>query len=432
MARPLTLAAAALATTAALLMPTAPSTAAPTGDRADKTPTTFAFRGSGFGTRVQGGQLPAGSDTTAYQSIGCTNLAGLDSENHEANADLGGLTAAGIRSHVWTEQKNGVTSTYSQHSVAKITLGTADTGILEINAVKSLARAFHNSTGYHAQTTTHIASIFYTPNGGDPQGQEIPTPDQPLKIPGLATISIGSHVKRHSGSAAYAAANAIDIKVIPTDTRIRVAHSAAQLSGGVTYGLFRGYAAATRVRAVDDKVSSGPTPLMLMPCQGTHGKTFNKDAARLDLANDSLGVHGAHVEQWSQGDRDHAAIHEEASVARINLGGGQLVVKGIAGSAHVTLARGSHIRSNAKGTHVLAIIVNGDERHFPKSGVIEIPGLVRIHDSIVNRTKTGIKVTALRLTLLDGTGAKVDLGVARASIRRSGLSRSVLSGIPGV
>jgi hypothetical protein len=432
MARPLSIAAAALATTAALLMPTAPSTAAPTGDRADKTPTTFAFRGSGFGTRVQGGQLPAGSDTTAYQSIGCTNLAGLDSENHEANADLGGLTAAGVRSHVWTEQKNGVTSSYSQHSVAKITLGSQDAGILEINAIKSEARAFHDSHGYHSQTKAHIASIIYTPDGGDPQGLDIPTPDQPLVVPGLARISIGSHVRKHSGLGAKAAANAIDILVIPTQTRIRIAHSSAQIAGGVTYGLFRGYAAATRVRAVDDKVSSGPTPLMLMPCQGTHGKTQEKGAARVSLADDALGARAVHTEQWSTGNRDSAEIREESSIARINLGGGQLVIKGIVGRAHVSLTRGSRIKSDAKGTHILEILVNGDERHFPKTGVIEIPGLVRIQDSIVKRTKTGIEVTALRLTLLDGTGAKVDLGVARASIRRSGLKPSLLTGIPGI
>lgn len=432
MARPLSIAAVALVTAAALITPTASSTASSPAPRAGTTPTTFAFRAVGYGTRIEGGQLPAGSDTTAFHRIGCTNLAGLDHKNYEANVDLGGITAAGVRSHVWTEQKNGVTSSNSESSVARITLGTQDTGILEINAVKSEARAFHDSTGFHAHTKTHIASIIYTPNGGDPQGLDIPTPDHPLVVPGLARISIGSHVRKHSGDAATAAANAIDIKVFPTDTRARIAHSFAEIAGGVTFGLFRGRSYSTRVDALDKHVRSGPTPLLMMPCQGTHGEVQNKDVARLDLANNSLGVRAAHTEQWADGDRDHAAIREEASVAQINLGGDQLVVKGIVGRAHVTLARGGGIRSDAKGTHVLTILVNGEDRHFPKSGVIEIPGLVRIEDSIIKRTKTGIKVIALQLKLLDGTGARVDLGVARASIRRSGIERSLLAGLPAI
>ena len=40
--------------------------------------TSFAFQSSGFGIRVNGGQVPVGSSTTAYQHIGCTNLAVRD------------------------------------------------------------------------------------------------------------------------------------------------------------------------------------------------------------------------------------------------------------------------------------------------------------------------------------------------------------------
>ena len=47
--------------------------------------------------------------------------------------------------------------------------------------------------------------------------------------------------------------------------------------------------------------------------------------------------------------------------------------------------------------------------------------MAKLERSIVARTKVGIAVVALRITLLDGTGAVIDLGTAKLSIKRSGL-----------
>lgn len=420
MSRPLSLAAAAILAAAVLVAPTgSPASVSAEAGATHKTPTRFTFHAAGFGTRVQGGQLPAGSDTTAFQTIGCTNKAGIDRDNHEANADLGAIDVSGVKSRVWTTQENGVTSSYSKHSVANIVIGDPSVGHLEINAVSAYARSFHNASGYHTETKTHIASIIFTPSGGDSEGLEIPTPDQPLVVPGLARIEIGSKATRQTAVSSYAAANAIDIQVIPTDTRVRIAHSAAEIAGGVTSGIFKGYSAGTQVKAVDDHVSSGPTPLSLMPCQGTHGKLRTKGAAHLNLA-DSIVARGVDTQQVGDGDKSSAEIREEAAIAKLNLGNGQLIINGIIGRAHVELTP-SGIKSDAKGTGILEILVNGDVRHFPQTGVIEIPGLVRIQSSVIERTKHGISVTALQLKLLDGTGAIVNLGVARASITRSGL-----------
>ncbi|MCW2797990.1 choice-of-anchor P family protein, partial [Nocardioides sp.] len=405
----------------ALVAPTGSSSATvPVDTKASAlTPTRFAFGTSGFGTRVKGGQLPAGSDTTAFQTIGCTNSAGVERENHEAEADLGALNVSGVKSRVWTEKKGGVVSSYSRHSVANIVLGNASAGHLEISAVSSLARAYHNATGFHSKTTTHIASIVFTPSGGDAQGLEIPTPNHPITVPGLAKISLGSSIKRTRPTSAYAAADAIDIRVIPTDSRVQVAHSHAELAGGVAYGIFDGYSAGTRVDAVDNHVSSGPTPLSLMPCQGTNGEVRKKGAAHLNLA-DQIVVRGVDTEQYARNSAGAAEIREEGSIARINLGNGKLIVTGIVARAHAVLTP-SGLKTDAKGTTIAEILVNGKRHTFPDSGVIEIPGLVRIEDSVIKRQRRGISVIALQLKLLDGTAATVNLGMARATVHRSGL-----------
>jgi hypothetical protein len=44
----------------------------------------FALKASGFETKVDGRQLPAGSAPTAFMAVGCATRAGIDKENHEA------------------------------------------------------------------------------------------------------------------------------------------------------------------------------------------------------------------------------------------------------------------------------------------------------------------------------------------------------------
>jgi hypothetical protein len=44
--------------------------------------------------------------------------------------------------------------------------------------------------------------------------------------------------------------------------------------------------------------------------------------------------------------------------------------------------------------------------------------VAKLERKVVTRSKTGLKVVALRVTLLDGSGAVVDLGEAKLNIGR--------------
>jgi hypothetical protein len=393
-----------------------PSYAGPT---ASKT-TTFAFQGSGFGTRVIGGQVPVGSATTAYQSIGCTNQAGRDRTNNVAEATVPGLgTLTGVRTRVWTTSKHGRVASHSTHSITKIVLSQSSLGSLTMDALRSTSVAYHDAKGFHARTSTQLGDLTFTPPVGDPQTFPAPTPDQPVAIPGLATIYAGQHATRHSGTHAMANAFALRIDVIPTGTSVRIAHSHAELSSGLTGGIFSGRSAATHVvTAGGDIVKSGPNPLTVMPCQGTYGRTHEKSLASGDLGG-QLIVKGADSrERGSQGDHRARGI-SRAEVARVSLGG-QLVIDGIVGK--VTVKRvGRHVHRSAAGTLVGSVTVAGQEQTFPKTGVLEIPGVAKLERGVVSRTHTGIKVIGLRITLLDGSGAVVNL--AEAALRIKGLPR---------
>lgn len=390
---------------------------------AKKTPTHFAMKAAGFGTRIQGGQVPASSDTTGYQVIGCTNKAGIVHKNYEASVTLPGLgVAEGVKTKVWTatSQHGKVVSAYSMHNVAKVRLGQSSIGNLTLNAVNSLSRAYHDGSGFHTTTKTSIGSITVTASGQDPQTVPIPTPDQPVTIPGLATIAIGDSINKHGRHAAYASANAVDITVLATGTRVRVSHSAAQLYDGITHGIFKGYANGTRGDALATNAKVGPTPLQYIPCQGTRGKVRGKDIAGVNLG-DNVIVGAVSTRGMGKQLASKSRGFMQGEVASVNIGGGQLVIDAIRGRANVARYPGGKVVRTATGTTVGAITANGQPQSLPDSGVLEIPGVAKIETHLVKKSHSGITVTALRVTLLDGTGAVLNFGQARLNIKPSGL-----------
>ncbi len=380
--------------------------------------TTFAFGSSGYGTRVTGGQLPVSSDTTAYQVVGCTNRAGVHRTNDVADATVPGLgTLSGVRTRVWTTQRHGITASHSTHRIAELEVASSGLGSLSLQAITSRSTAYHDARGFHTATATAIGGIRFTPPVGPARSFPAPTPDRPVEVPGLATISIGRHHGVHDARNASADAFAIRVDVIPTGTSVKVAHTHAELHSGLTYGVFRGHSNATRVvHALTTVAHSGPNPLTVMPCQGTNGAVARKAIARVDLG-DQLVVRGL-----SSSDRGSQTAHEargfeRAAVARVDVGHGRLVVNGIVGKATVQRTSAGVVRST-KGTQLGAIVLDGRPQAFPRTGVIEIPGLVKLERRVVTRTATGLRVVALRITLLDGSGAVVNLGEAQLQIRR--------------
>ena len=111
---------------------------------------------------------------------------------------------------------------------------------------------------------------------------------------------------------------------------------------------------------------------------------------------------------------------EEARIAKVDLGGGQLVITGIQARANVERTR-EGVRFDSKGTKFLTATVNGTEHSFNELDGLSIPGLVEIETGVVTEMDSGLDVVAVRLTLLDGSGAVIDLGHARLLIAGAGL-----------
>jgi hypothetical protein len=414
----------ALALAGTTLVAGSASTSNAEAAQAAKVRTDFALTAVSYGTRVIGGPLPVDSSETAYQSLSCTNKAGLDKRNHIAAVNLEGLgTLRGVTSRTWTEKTGGTVSSYGSHDIAHINIFNNSMGSLDINGLSSQARAFHDAKGFHAAISSKIASITYTPKDGKPQGLTIPTPGKPVTIPGLLRLSIGVGRQVANAEGAEAVTSVLDIRVFPgTENEVKaiVGQVKATIGAGIKSGLFSGNAVGAQASVLGKLANVGKTPLQFMPCVGTKGQPLLKETAGVEIGG-LLDVSGLFAGvQAGQNDKVASATGA-AHVASVDIGDGRLVVNGIRGVAKVT-RKGAKITRSSAGTKVVEVLVDGKSTEILGDG-LEIPGLAKLQSKIVERTRTGMKVVALRITLLDGSLAVIDLGSVNLGIKSAGRNR---------
>lgn len=417
-----TLTALALGLSASLALAPAASASAPDGaresaERAKFTRTPFAFRANGYGTSASGGMVPVGSDRTALSSIACTSDAGKAHRNFVAESEVPGLgTVRGVYSRVTTSQKKGVATSASVHRVAEIVLADTPLGSLTIDGVESTTSAFHDADGFHATAQSDIAGISYTPPGGEPQSLDIPSADQPITIPGLAVIELGRTIEKETKDDARAYAVGLVIKVIPTDTTVKVARSVSKIEKGYKSGIFHGSGVPAKAKVLGELVEVGKVINQVMPCTGTDGELDPMDAADVNLA-DEITVEGASARQKGKQTKRKAVGMEASSVAELDLGG-QLVVEAIKSKVKVKRMANGKLKRNATASFG-AITLGGEPQSLDQLGELEIPGLAKIQTGLKKKIKGGIRIVGVRVTLLDGTGAVLDFATSKLSISES-------------
>jgi hypothetical protein len=412
--------AAALTAGAALLTGVPAHAAAGSGDTAKTSgrPTPYAMTAFGYGSRVRGGQVPAGSDRSAFQAIGCTNLAGLSRTNAEASVDLGeGVSLAGVKTHVWTTKAGGSVSSWASHTIAKVTLASTVTKSLYLKGLSSTAHSWHDASGFHAATTATVAQVVLDTSGTRVH-LPVPTAGHPTVVPGIVRISLGEAATGHSAHSASAALDALRLQLLGTDTTADLAHSSATLQDGVQTSLFSGSAYGTRAKGLQGSTSSGPTPLLVMSCVGTHGRVLTRKMAGLHLG-DAAQAQALKVSERAGVRHGKATAYERAEVGRVKITH-DLVVRAVAAQANVVRTSRGY-RSDDHGTSIGQVLLDGRVLRIPASGVLRIAGVAKLESDVVHRTRRGIDVTGLEVTLLDGNQAVVDIAHAKVGVAPSGL-----------
>jgi hypothetical protein len=459
---------AAVASTAALTTALVAVSGAPAA-HAGSRPTDYAFTAFAYGTKVKAAAGELRSGRTAPSWIGCTRQAGKTKANKVLAADAPSnnplIELGTITSNTSTYKRPGIPGgTRSTSTIASIRLGAQDQQApsprLTITGLTTTATAWATSNGkLHASTDSKVVDInLVVPSTGSPlddpladlmdlvNGQVAPTLDEVLallkqnggaiEIPGLGRIELGS--ARTAVGARQAAAIALSLRVTlygvdgvaggNDDSTLKIGRSYARILAGMEHAVMGGMGWAADADLVGGTAHIGDIVPKSLPCQGTGGKTRT-------TALDSAGVPGvslAGLRARANGRiTDNGRVHAwtEGSVAHVALGSGNMSVSvdGVIGRVNLeTDRRGRLVRRDVKGTTPGVLTFQGESYTLPLGDAPELPAelaaLIKIQVAVTERPDPrSLRVTALRITLLDGTdaGTVVNLGNATASVRES-------------
>ncbi|MEO6510061.1 MAG: choice-of-anchor P family protein [Nocardioides sp.] len=460
----------ALAATTALTTALVAVAGAPAAQAAGR-PTDFAFTSFAYGTKVKAANGELRSGRTAPSWIGCTRQAGktkanellaVDAPSNNPLIHIGAVTSS---SHTYKQKKQGIAAgTQSTSTVANVVLGLQNpqlpTPVLTITGLKVTATAWATTDGQlHASTDSGLLDInLVVPPTGTPLDQPLqqllalvngtvaPTLDQVvallqqnnggIEIPGLGKLELGYS---HTGiGTRQAAAVALSLRVtlygldqLPgtaDDSSLKIGRSYAKIIGNMPYAVMGGSGWAADADLVGGTAHIGDIVPKQLPCQGTDGQIRTKALAAVDIPGVTLGaLQGRAYGRISQIGRVRAWT--EGSVAHVSLGSGDttLTIDGIVGRVNlVTDRRGRLVKRDTEGTIPGVLTFQGQSYTLPLGSAPELPpelsALISIQTGVTDQSDArGLRVTALRITLLGGTaaGTVVDLGNAKASIRES-------------
>lgn len=403
-------------------------TGAAVAGAAERVLTDHAFGAVGWSTKLSGGDVPAKSGRTGLATIACTRFANLTETNNTAAVNLptdGSLLHVGAtETVVRTTTRKGVTTSQSRNDVASVLIGDASADGLLLEQVLTRTRTWHDAKGYHRLARVTVGSVTQYVEGVAVSRTDIPSGQdlngEVLEVPGLAKITFGIKSGRVNSSAAIARALGLKIELLTSDTVARVGFAYSRIDGGATGGVMRGASWGSTVDGLGNIANSGRTALRPLPCVGTRGRVLQNEIAEVVIPD--VARLGSVVSQV-RGDQGNntAYARGKSTIKRAGFGGRGLVLKGIQGEALVRRkSDGSYVR-NAKGTQLGSITLNGESQPIPAPGeTLTIPDVARITVRHVSKTTNGIRVTAVRVQLLQGSEIEstVKLGNVSLTVRR--------------
>lgn len=413
--------------------------------------TPFAFQASSYGTRVSLGDPNAGglgSGRTAWSQIGCTamapirNAGGSNVAKLNANSmiEVGAVTST---TTTYRKPRQKVFGTRAVNKVAGLTLGMPDGPRLVFDALTTRAHAYNSGGRFRSEADIDLLGIKgfrLSPDGSATPGplgdllDAIDLADNQLveaiiegagtngiDIPGLGTI-YPAGTQKTPRSRNGATANAFGIRVaLENGSEVNIGRAWAKIQRSHPAGVFAGHAYGLEAKVADGLLGIGRTPYQNLPCIGTGGEWRQNSLLEVPQ-NENLNAGVLRAETFARPFRDGRAVaRARSTVADVVLGGGALEIQGVVGQVNVFQNRKGRVhRRTLDGTRVAAIIANGEPQEVPAPGEsLEIPGLALIKAGLrQNLGKRGVRVHALRVELLDGTGLVLNIGTAKAKILR--------------
>ena len=434
--------AAGVALSGAVVALTAPAHAA-----VQRFETPFAFQGSAYGTRVSLGDPNQGgvaSGRTAWSLIGCTSMAPITNDKGSNVAKLNANSMIEVGAVVSTtstyrKPRQGLYGSRSVNRVAGLTIGPDDGPRLKFGGFTTTAHAFNDNGRFRSQASFDVLRVEHVgiEDSAGPVGELLDAIDagdnqlieqiiagagtDGIEIPGLGTIHPAG-TARTPRSRKGATANAYGIRIaLENGSQVNIGRAWARIATSHPAGVFAGHAFGLEARVADGVIGVGRTPYQNLPCVGTNGEWRQNSLLEVPQ-HENLNAGGLRAETFAKPFRDGRAVaRARSTVAEVTLGGGSLEIQGVVGQVNVFQNRRGRVhRRNVNGTKVAAIIADGEPRDVPAPGEsLEIPGVAFIKAGVrQNLGRRGVRVHALRVEMLDGTGLVLNIGTAKAKILR--------------
>ncbi len=414
------------------LLPIGTAAASPNAQAPDRAPsqavepvhTTYAFTASGYGTFVDGGTAPVRSGKTALSILACTNQAPVRTSNRVLDANLADTLPVRVTNLVTTTQSVVLTGGFASLSENKsdVQIGTPGAG-LNITALRTKARAQIVNNVPSATVESTYASI--TLAGLPISAGNLALLRGPgLTVPGVGEVQLGwQNTGTTPAPSAFARGRGLRIVVTSLGdppARVIVGEVFANIDKRPFGGIFGGGANVAKTTALDGSVLSGPLVNQPHFCAGTNGqwRSQNLDAVDLDtLGSATNGLARVRTDDYPVPD-NFVTSRSEASVATANLAGGRIQIESLIVKSYTRLKADGTRKRDATGTTVAKITVNGTVLPTPNPGqTINLPGgLGSLTFQKVRRLPTGLDVTGLRIVLVEGDGAIIELGRAITKI----------------
>ncbi len=398
--------------------------ALPAQAASEKRVTNFSFDAQSYGSKTKNNPA-ASSGATALSYLGCTRVVPRSRRNFEATAgDNDGVQLNAVRTRNFTREKNRQVSVIS---TARIDDGKLADGAVRFSNAKAKVVSSHNRKGFVSRTASTIGRLRVN---GLPVDVPLNGTEQEVRVlatdGSTGTLTINYQVKRSNRRSALGGVNVLRYQEDGRRGTIeKVGRAFSRIDGNVEGGIFGGQAYGTKSRTAGTIAQTGKSAKQPMPCPGTNGQVLTTDQVRVTT---DFGVVG---EQFSaaygeQNGQDSADGYTLSRIVRVNIGNGTLVFRNIQARARVVRKPNGNVTRTAKRTGIGTILVNGEPQSTPAAGQQQdVVGLGSYRVKVVNKSPIGLNVTAVVVTLNNGTPANtsddtvVQLGNAKLKIRRA-------------
>ncbi|MBD8870119.1 choice-of-anchor P family protein [Nocardioides donggukensis] len=420
------------------------------------TVTDYGFSARAFGSVANFEEAGVSSQRTAYSFLGCTRETGVTKT--ETVAETGGslgaaLHVAGVENRTRTlrNPRTGRVGSRATSRVSEVVLGDPDGVNITIRALRTRADAWAMPNG-----TLHASSRFASAGIGSATDTDLDevlngvgatlqdlldevaaAPGGVLEVPSLGEIALGNDKNRVFARSAKAGAVALRVTLFGEDLakgggddiETKIGRARAFVYRNLPAGVMRGTAWPVDAKLVGEVLNVGRVVPLQLPCNGTRGNVRQASVADVDLGNAGVVQVDAPTSRvfGIQREDGRARAWTEGRLASLNVGGEDgLTIRGVVGRANVTQDRRGRItRRSMTGTTIGSVTVGGEEQSVPGPGEAETfatpDGQVTIEPYLREGGKRGLRVTALRVTIVDDSPGDtvINLGVARAYLKRT-------------